>query len=150
MRNLPLVEREPALKELRTHLEAAAEGSGGVVFVSGEAGVGKTRLLRDFLEHAKRQQRVTALGRAYAVETGVPYSLIADALLPVFSRMPEQTRTILTRGAEAELLHVFPMLAGTLGKPRTPAPDLPDFKNRLLWTFTEVLRALCTHEPVLV
>ncbi|MGH7470476.1 MAG: ATP-binding protein, partial [Longimicrobiales bacterium] len=51
---------------------------------------------------------------------------------------------------EAELLHVFPMLAGTLGKPRTPAPDLPDFKNRLLWTFTEVLRALCTHEPVLV
>lgn len=45
----PLVEREPALRALAEALDAAARGNGRTVLVYGEAGIGKTTLLRTAL-----------------------------------------------------------------------------------------------------
>ncbi len=48
--NLPsIVEREGPLEELRTALQAAGSGSRQLVFVTGESGIGKTTLVRQFL-----------------------------------------------------------------------------------------------------
>jgi DNA-binding NarL/FixJ family response regulator len=47
-----LLEREPALELLAALLQAARGGEGHFVLVEGEAGVGKTALLRGFLESA--------------------------------------------------------------------------------------------------
>jgi ATP/maltotriose-dependent transcriptional regulator MalT len=47
-----LVERDEALETLRDKLRAAAAGSGNTVLVSGEAGIGKTSLLRALAEAA--------------------------------------------------------------------------------------------------
>jgi predicted ATPase len=52
-RAVELVEREPHLAALAEHLAAAAAGEGRLVLVAGEAGIGKTTLLRVFAnEHA--------------------------------------------------------------------------------------------------
>ncbi|MCJ7559569.1 DUF2791 family P-loop domain-containing protein, partial [Candidatus Bathyarchaeota archaeon] len=48
-----LVGRERELEELETLLNSALEGKGKTIFVSGEAGSGKTRLIREFLKVAK-------------------------------------------------------------------------------------------------
>jgi predicted ATPase len=45
-----LIGRELELAGLRTALERAAHGTPVTVFVSGEAGVGKTRLVREFFD----------------------------------------------------------------------------------------------------
>ena len=45
---MPLLERGPQLDELGRHLASAAAGHGRVVFVGGEAGVGKTSLVEGF------------------------------------------------------------------------------------------------------
>jgi KaiC/GvpD/RAD55 family RecA-like ATPase/tetratricopeptide (TPR) repeat protein len=50
-----LVGREKELEELQGFLNSAVEGKGKTVFVSGEAGSGKTRLVHEFLEVAKRK-----------------------------------------------------------------------------------------------
>jgi ABC-type transport system involved in cytochrome c biogenesis ATPase subunit len=47
-----LIERDAAQAALRTHLDEALSGRGRFVVVRGEAGIGKTALLRSFLASA--------------------------------------------------------------------------------------------------
>ena len=47
------VGRETELGELQRYVHPSIEGKGTVVFVSGEAGSGKTRLTNEFLNYAK-------------------------------------------------------------------------------------------------
>jgi predicted ATPase len=49
MRDATLIGREPELAEIKAALSAARTGQGGLLFVAGEAGVGKTRLANDAL-----------------------------------------------------------------------------------------------------
>jgi ATP/maltotriose-dependent transcriptional regulator MalT len=147
----PLIGRTSELNILHGELDAAGAANGGVVFLAGDGGVGKTRLAATVLLEAKQLGWSVALGRAFAAESGVPYSLFADAFLPVLHAMPEELRTVITRGVEAELAELFPSLAA-YAEPmaaRSGMP-LPDLKNRLLWNFTKVLKALAARAPTLV
>jgi Cdc6-like AAA superfamily ATPase len=42
-----MVGRERELEKLTKHLDDALEGKGSTVFISGEAGIGKTRLVKE-------------------------------------------------------------------------------------------------------
>jgi predicted ATPase len=53
-----LLERDAELRGLRETLRQAGRGRGSVVLVSGEAGIGKTSLVRAFAEHARAHARV--------------------------------------------------------------------------------------------
>jgi len=53
-----LLERDAELGRLRETLRHAGRGRGSVVLVSGEAGIGKTSLVRAFAEHAQARARV--------------------------------------------------------------------------------------------
>lgn len=61
-----VIGREPQLEELREHLGTVRRGSGRVVFVAGEAGIGKTRLVGEFTARARRAEGVeTVEGRCH-------------------------------------------------------------------------------------
>ena len=90
-------------------------------------------------------------GRAFPVETGVPYAIFADAFSPFFGISKPQTLTVLSRGGERELAYLFPALAK--GKPPpTPASGVEpgEFKTRLLWNFNELLGNLAGRNPLLL
>ncbi|MCM8747808.1 AAA family ATPase [Thermomicrobiaceae bacterium CFH 74404] len=53
-----LLERDAFLSELRQRLDAAASGPGHLVFVAGEAGVGKTALVTAFDRMVEREARL--------------------------------------------------------------------------------------------
>ncbi|HJW63239.1 MAG TPA: AAA family ATPase, partial [Actinomycetes bacterium] len=53
-----LLERDAELRRLRETLWGAGQGRGSVVLVSGEAGIGKTVLVRRFAREAAAQARV--------------------------------------------------------------------------------------------
>src|SRR5205085_11779426 len=76
-----MIGRHAQLQELDAHLQAARGGAGRVVFLAGEAGVGKTRLLRAFIERVRAQEGTDVLqGHCYDGDPAVPYGPFIDAL----------------------------------------------------------------------
>ena len=73
-----LVGRKQEIDTLRHILILATKGQGNTVFISGEAGAGKTRLVRDFLIEAKNQNLIVLIGWCLA-ESGVPYFPFIEA-----------------------------------------------------------------------
>lgn len=149
--NLPLVGRAAEQALLSSALSAAAAGRGGTVILSGEGGIGKTRLGAALAEQAERRGWQVATGRGYPVETGVPYALFADALLPILRRIDSAALSVLTRGGSAELAHLFPALVPAQDRGSTAARGDPtEFKARLLWNFTQFLGRLSAKQPLLL
>ncbi|WP_416874385.1 helix-turn-helix transcriptional regulator [Kitasatospora sp. SC0581] len=75
------VGRGSEITELTDALRRAGTGSPQSVLIGGEAGVGKTRLLEEFLERAAAQGAVTSLGSCLEVGAeGLPYAPLAAAL----------------------------------------------------------------------
>jgi predicted ATPase len=73
-----LVGRKSELEELKRFLNLALEGKGTTVFISGEAGSGKTRLITEFLGKAKKKN-VTILAGWCLDEAMVPYFPFVEA-----------------------------------------------------------------------
>jgi DNA-binding CsgD family transcriptional regulator/tetratricopeptide (TPR) repeat protein len=74
-----IVGREEELAALEARLVTARAGHGGVVVVSGEAGVGKSRLAREIEDRARRAGMVVASGRAVPDAVHVPFRALAEA-----------------------------------------------------------------------
>src|SRR6266542_1332646 len=100
---------------------------------------------------AARRGWNVAVGRAYPVETGVPYALFADALIPVIRKLDPSTLSVLSRGGTAELAYLFPALGDGSSRGRIDATaDAAEFKARLLWNFTQFLGRLAAKQPLLI
>jgi tetratricopeptide (TPR) repeat protein len=73
-----LVGRERELEKLQKYLKSAVEGKGETVFISGEAGSGKTRLLKEFLRLLNKNEVVVLMGWCLS-EAPVPYFPFMEA-----------------------------------------------------------------------
>ncbi|HUQ81242.1 MAG TPA: AAA family ATPase [Gemmatimonadaceae bacterium] len=147
---LPLVGRENELDTLTRALDAAERGSPSTIFLAGEGGIGKTRLAEATVANAARRGWSTAVGRAYPVETGVPYALFSDALLPTLRALDAGSLAVLSRGGEAELARLFPALDLKSDSRTTSRGDAADQKARLLWNFSQFLGRFAAKRPLLI
>ena len=146
-RELPLVGRSAELEALHTLF---GQGSGAPMAVlTGESGVGKTRLAQSVAREGERRGWTVAYGRAYPVETGVPYALVADGFLPILRGLDEATLTVLSRGAAQELRQLFPAL-GAAPAPSGDASQSEEVRMRLYWNFTEFLKRLAARAPLMI
>ena len=73
----PYIGRDPELDLLRDRFDAARAGRGQVVFVSGEAGLGKSRLIHEFRERLD-DDHDWLLGRCISYGADIPYVPIVD------------------------------------------------------------------------
>jgi tetratricopeptide (TPR) repeat protein len=73
-----LVGRAKELEQLQCSLDSAISGNGITVFISGEAGSGKTRLTREFLDLA-RNRRITVLTGWCLSNAAAPYFPFLEA-----------------------------------------------------------------------
>ncbi len=79
-RRTPFVGRERELLLLAGRLDSAGRGDGGVVLISGEPGIGKTRLLAEFSARAEQDGWLVLSGRSYDTEGMPPYLAFAEAI----------------------------------------------------------------------
>ena len=79
---MDLLEREPVLAALGTALGEVAGGHGRVVLISGEAGIGKTRLVAELIATLDPALPVLAgQGSQEFVGAGVPLSCVVAILV---------------------------------------------------------------------
>ena len=76
-----LISRSAEQATLAAALEAAADGRGGVVFITGDEGVGKSRLAKEASDQACARGFDVITGRATQSAVPVPYRPIGEALL---------------------------------------------------------------------
>ncbi|MFO7618311.1 MAG: tetratricopeptide repeat protein [Thermoplasmata archaeon] len=89
-----LIGRDAELAKLRDALDNAISGKGSTVFIAGEAGIGKTRLLNEFKTYASENGARVLAGAAHSA-SGHPYLMFLRALAeatdePIFEEQ-EQT-----------------------------------------------------------
>ncbi len=76
-----LVGRDKETSHLQAALAAAGAGHGGTVFLTGEAGIGKSRLVRELARAAAARQFAVLTGRAVAGGVPTPFRPFAEALV---------------------------------------------------------------------
>ena len=145
---MPLVGRTEELAALSAALDAASRGRGSVHFVVGEGGIGKTRIVSALADIAATRNFSRVVGRAYPVETGIPYALFADAFLPLLRSLPPTVLQVLARGSTAEIATLFPALRAE-GFTATSI-DATQRKPRLFDAFSRFVQRLAQREPLLV
>src|SRR5690606_17574513 len=141
-----LIGRDADLAALLPYLDAAADGAGATVVLTGTGGVGKTRLAEALAAEAQRRRFRVVTGRAFQVESGVPYALFSDAFMPVVRDLDPAALATLTRGAESELSLVLP----ALGAARPRSEDPAELRTRLLWAVSEFVTGVATKQPLLL
>ena len=105
--------REAPLQDLLERLDGAISGTGSVVLIGGDAGVGKSRLIRDLKhEAASRPVRVIE-GRCTSTESSVPYAPLMNALRFRIEKGEGQAIAQMLGPLRAVLAPIFPQLEGS-------------------------------------
>jgi DNA-binding SARP family transcriptional activator len=138
----PFVGREAELATLAAAWEQAAGGARHVVVVTGEAGIGKTRLTVEAAWRVRRDGGLVLFGRCDQ-EAIVPYQPLVEALDGLVAATPPEELPFLGDEAMAELGAVLP----SLDRPGRPAgPD----RARLFGAVTDLVAAVAKERPLLL
>jgi len=87
------VGREPEMDTISTVLHAASQGQGATLLITGESGIGKTRLAIKALNRAGETGMATLLGAAYEQEGRLPFQPFIEAFdhfLALKGRSPKE------------------------------------------------------------
>ncbi len=142
----PLVGRQAEWGRLRGAWERAVRGPAHFALVSGEAGLGKSRLAEELLIWAERQGVTTARTRSYAAEGRLSLAPVSEwlrgaALSPHLARLEDVWRR--------EVARILPELLASRPELPRPAP-MTEFGDRLRF-FEGLARAvLAAPQPLLL
>ncbi len=145
-----LLGRNDPLDDLYLYLNKALAGQRQVVFVSGEAGVGKTTRIRAFRDQLADMPIWVAAGQCgehYGKEPGEAYAPVLDALGGGFAK---QHRTILRsvfRQYAPSWLPWLPALAASGQHGSLPPPNRPLQNNGMARELAQAIDILTTQVP---
>lgn len=148
----PFVGREPELALLREAFEGARAGRGGAVLVSGEAGIGKTRLVRELEDLARASDAIVVWGRSQEVRGAPPYWPWAQ-VLEALMRAAEGAMdlSVELEGSAPSLARVAPALGATVPPTVDEHTEEPESARFQLFVAVErLLQRVAEAAPVVV
>ncbi|MGB7859930.1 MAG: BREX system ATP-binding domain-containing protein [Acidimicrobiia bacterium] len=143
-----LLGRQPEVELLRSQLAEAGEGRSSFLLLTGEAGIGKTRLLDELVAIADQDGFVSMRGRSSELETERPFGLFADALDAYLASLDSQALERLERDRLGELAAVFPSLRRLDGAVEYPETVTERF--RVYHAVRDLLERLAARRPLLM
>jgi adenylate cyclase len=153
-----LIGREKELSLVDDVLAALRDGHGGLLAITGEAGIGKSRLTEAALDRAAAIKALRLQARCISYGAGLPYwpyvDLLRRAAALRVDEQPQETRARLQAALEeAGAPAAAPFFARLLGLPDDEeAADLgPEaFRRGLHGAFRRWVAALATQTPVVL
>jgi DNA-binding CsgD family transcriptional regulator len=146
-----LVGRSRPVSAARELLERAAGGAGGVLLVTGEAGVGKSRLLRATADDARSAGFVTLQGACFEADRAIPYAPLLDLVRSFASSASAAVAAHCFTHAGPELVTLFPELRSILvdAEPLI-ALDPEQDRRRLFFAIGRAIESVSKSQPVLI
>src|SRR5436190_2712351 len=145
----PLVGRAQAFAQLTGRYQQARQGQPQAVLLAGEAGIGKTRLAREFVGWARAQGAEVLSGQAFEMGGRLPYQPLVEAVRAWLEdeNAPEDLLDVLWL---AELSRLLPELR--VRYPDLPAPTQDELsaKLRLFEAVARLLDALGQRAPLVL
>ncbi len=134
----PFVGRDPEWQQLVEAWDLARGGSAHLVVISGEAGIGKSRLAEEFGRRVRADGYPVAAARAYEAAGRLPWGPVVDLLRA--DALRGQVETLVTPW-RAELARLLPELVDdTLSPEPVPANDQTQ-RHRLFDAISQALTA---------
>ena len=155
----PFVGREAQMQELGKAFDIARHGETVTVYVHGESGMGKTALVRNFLDQLRDQKDNVVIleGRCYERES-VPYKAldgVVDSLTKYLLALPEsKVEAVLPRDVLA-LARLFPVMLQVDSIFNAPQREheIPDpfaLKRRAFAALRELLARIADRQPLVL
>jgi predicted ATPase/DNA-binding winged helix-turn-helix (wHTH) protein len=146
----PIVGREKDLSFLLEKLEAVLHGTGSVVFTTGPAGIGKTRLVRELRHHAVRCG-FQWFGGKYEKAGNHPYSVWVDMLKGYLQQRDAASLRILMGPYVTELAGIVPEVMPRVNGTSKVAPqDSGIERSRLLEAWTHLFVQISREAPLVL
>ncbi len=157
VRSIPFIGRERELSELQRASIHVATGTPGIAFVTGASGLGKSALVRHFLETLLDDETIVLQGRCYERES-VPYKAVdslVDALSTTLMDMPREWLEAHLPGDITALAKLFPVLkrvdlVAAPARRTVGTPDPHETRRRAFRAMRELLGALATNRRLVL
>jgi class 3 adenylate cyclase/tetratricopeptide (TPR) repeat protein len=139
-----IVGRDDEMQRAAGAVEAVAAGSGRLLLLSGEPGVGKTRLAQEVTRLVYDRSFIIAVGRCYEPYRAVPFYPFLDAIRTVYGAVPPTLRQAVAAR--------WPQLGRLMPDQALPAPpptsSAHEEQQRTYWAVTSFLQAAAEWRPL--
>ena len=146
-----LIGRDRELQHLQGYMTKMLNGKGSAVFVSGEAGIGKSRLAWELGHDAKKRGVRYLMGKCVQ-HTGIPYQPIVESLRQYFAdKGVHDTRTLekYLRNQTRHLRYRKDIVAALVL--RQSFKDLNIINKEQLWdTVSEIIKMIAEDRPAVM
>jgi len=157
----PFIGREQEQAELQKRLNAAISGECQFVVVSGEPGVGKTRLLDEIENLAKARKLLVLHGRSIEQDGAFPYQGFCEAIQEYFRQrdtFSSPDNVIELSDVAPDLISLFPMLteiseirsAATGDTKLTSGSSGPENRTQVFELLARTLTRLAAGKPLIL
>jgi serine/threonine protein kinase/tetratricopeptide (TPR) repeat protein len=153
-REIQLIDRVEEIRLLREAVDRAVRGEGGVVFLHGEAGIGKTRLARELGAYARLRGMQVLYGRCPALfrMDGVPPYILWGEVIKDYLQVcaPEQLYRVIGY-YPGEVCKLVPEVRQKLGSVPQSLPISPEQeRDRLFEAVSQLVINISKEAPLLV
>lgn len=146
-----LIGRTAAVAALRDVVADARIGRGHTLVLSGEAGIGKTRLVAEATADASAEGFRVLQGACYPQDGSTPYAPVLDLLR---SSLSSETMETVVTATDPIARALFPMLPDLVRMPSDvgslPSLDPAQEQLRLFAALRQIFLRIATRQPVLV
>lgn len=146
-----LIARDAPLSAGFHALERSRAGHGSTLLISGEAGIGKSRLVRAIVDRARALGFVALQGACFEADRAHPYAPLLDLVRVLAATNSAELAAHYFAPVGSELVTLFPELRSLFpDTPARPVVDPEEDRRRLFHTFGEAIHTLAAVQPLLV